>query len=84
MPCVRYTAFDIVPSSKGASQHILHNIRGLVNSQFGVHRFTPNDGLLPPEEAIEGTRVTRISQNLSQSFWIGLFISENQSLPILL
>ena len=68
MPRVLYTAFDIVPSPKGASTHILHNIRGLVNSQFDVHLFTPNDGLLLPEDTIEGSRVTRISQDLSQNF----------------
>ena len=68
MPRVLYTAFDIVPSPKGASTHILHNIRGLVNSQFDVHLLTPNDGLLPPEDTVEGARVTRISQDLSQSF----------------
>jgi glycosyltransferase involved in cell wall biosynthesis len=65
---VLYTAFDVVPSPKGASTHILHNIRGLVNSQFDVHLFTPNDGLLPSEDNIEGARVTRISQDLSQNF----------------
>jgi glycosyltransferase involved in cell wall biosynthesis len=68
MPRVLYTAFDIVPSPKGASTHILHNIRGLVNGQFDVHLFTPSDGVLPLEDSIEGTRVTRIPQNLSQSF----------------
>jgi glycosyltransferase involved in cell wall biosynthesis len=68
MARVLYTAFDIVPSPKGASTHILHNIRGLVNSQYDVHLITPNDGLLPPEDTIEGARVTRVSQDLSQSF----------------
>jgi glycosyltransferase involved in cell wall biosynthesis len=68
MPRVLYTAFDIVPSPKGASTHILHNIRGLVNSQYNVHLLTPNDGVLPPEDTIEGARVTRISQDLSQNF----------------
>lgn len=68
MPRVLYTAFDIVPSPKGASTHILHNIRGLVNSQFDVHLLTPNDGLLPLEDTVEGAHVTRISQDLSQSF----------------
>jgi len=63
-----YTAFDIVPSPKGASTHILHNIRGLVNSQFDVQLLTPNDGLLPPEDSIEGARVKRIHQDLSQNF----------------
>ena len=68
MPRVLYTAFDIVPSPKGASTHILHNIRGLVNSQYTVHLLTPNDGLLPAEDTTEGASVTRIAQDLSQSF----------------
>jgi glycosyltransferase involved in cell wall biosynthesis len=68
MTRVLYTAFDIVPSPKGASTHILHNIRGLVNSQFDVHLLTPNDGLLPNEDTIEGARVTRVPQDLTQNF----------------
>jgi len=68
MPRILYTAFDIVPSPKGASTHILHNIRGLVNSQFDVHLITPNDGLLPSEDTLEGARVTRITQDLTQNF----------------
>jgi glycosyltransferase involved in cell wall biosynthesis len=68
MPNILYTAFDIVPSPKGASTHILHNIRGLVNGRFDVHLITPNDGLLPPEDTIDGARVTRVSQDLAQNF----------------
>src|SRR5688500_13906251 len=68
MARVLYTAFDIVPSPKGASTHILHNIRGLVNSQYDVHLFTPNDGLLPPEDTVEGALVTRVPQDHSQNF----------------
>ncbi len=68
MPNILYTAFDIVPSPKGASTHILHNLRGLVNAQHSVHLITPNDGLLPPEDTIDGARVTRISQDLAQNF----------------
>jgi glycosyltransferase involved in cell wall biosynthesis len=68
MKRVLYTAFDIVPSPKGASTHILHNIRGLVNGQFDVHLYTPNDGLLPNEDVIAGARVTRITQDLTQNF----------------
>ena len=68
MPRVLYTAFDIVPSPKGASTHILHNIRGLVNSQFDVHLLTPNDGLLPTDDTIEGARITRVPQDLTQNF----------------
>ena len=65
---ILYTAFDIVPSPKGASTHILHNIRGLVNSQMDVHLLTPSDGLLPAEESMEGARVSRVRQDLSQNF----------------
>ena len=68
MPKILYTAFDIVPSPKGASTHILYNLRGLVNGHFDVHLITPNDGLLPPEDTIAGARVTRISQDLAQNF----------------
>ncbi len=68
MPNILYTAFDIVPSPKGASTHILHNLRGLVNAQHRVHLITPNDGLLPPEDTIDGARVTRVSQDLAQNF----------------
>ena len=68
MTRVLYTAFDIVPSPKGASTHILHNIRGLVNSQLDVHLMTPNDGLLPTEDILDGASVTRISQDLTQNF----------------
>jgi glycosyltransferase involved in cell wall biosynthesis len=68
MQRVLYTAFDIVPSPKGASTHILHNIRGLVNSRLDVHLVTPNDGLLPVDDMIEGARISRISQDLTQSF----------------
>ncbi len=68
MTRVLYTAFDIVPSPKGASTHILHNLRGLANGNYDVHLITPNDGLLPTEDTIEGARITRISQDLTQSF----------------
>jgi glycosyltransferase involved in cell wall biosynthesis len=68
MKKILYTAFDIVPSPKGASTHILHNIRGLVNRNYGVHLITPNDGLLPTEDTIEGAQVTRVTQDLTQNF----------------
>jgi glycosyltransferase involved in cell wall biosynthesis len=68
MKKILYTAFDIVPSPKGASTHILHNIRGLVNGDYSVHLITPNDGLLPTEDTIEGAQVTRITQDLTQNF----------------
>jgi len=68
MPRILYTAFDVVPSPKGASTHILHFLRGLVNSQFDVHLFTPGDGVLPSKDTIEGAKVTRVPQNLEDNF----------------
>lgn len=68
MSRILYTAFDIVPSPKGASTHILHNLRGLVNGGHAVHLITPNDGLLPEQETLDGAQVTRVSQDLSLSF----------------
>ena len=68
MTNVLYTAFDIVPSPKGASTHILHFLRGLVNASWQVHLVTPGDGLLPAEDEIEGARVTRVPQDLSQNY----------------
>jgi glycosyltransferase involved in cell wall biosynthesis len=46
----------------------LHNLRGLVNAGYDVQLITPNDGLLPTEDTIEGARVTRITQNLDENF----------------
>ncbi len=68
MPRVLYAAFDVVPSPKGASTHILHNLRGLVERGYEVNLITPGDGLLPPEDTLEGARVTRAAQDLTQNF----------------
>jgi glycosyltransferase involved in cell wall biosynthesis len=57
---ILYTAFDVVPSPKGASTHILHFLRGLVNGSYQVHLITPGNGLLPEQDSLEGARVTRI------------------------
>jgi len=68
MTRVLYSAFDIVPSPKGASTHILHNLRGLVNRSFEVHLITPSDGVLPLDDTLEGARVMRIPQDMTQNF----------------
>jgi glycosyltransferase involved in cell wall biosynthesis len=68
MTKILYTAFDIVPSPKGASTHILHNLRGLVNRNDDIHLLTPSDGISPLEDSIEGAQVTRIPQDLTQNF----------------
>lgn len=65
---VLYTAFDVVPSPKGASTHILHFLRGLVNGGYSVHLVTPGDGILPDEDELEGARVTRLAPALGENF----------------
>jgi glycosyltransferase involved in cell wall biosynthesis len=56
---VLYTAFDVVPSPKGASTHILHFTRGLVDGGYTVDMLTPNNGTLPAEEWLEGAHILR-------------------------
>ncbi len=65
---ILYTAFDVVPSPKGASTHILHFIRGLVNSGYGVDLITPGDGMLPETEQLYGAQVQRIPAEGEQDF----------------
>ncbi len=65
---ILYTAFDVVPSPKGASTHILHFIRGLVNGGNQVSLLTPGDGLLPECEIWEGAKVQRIAPGIKQDF----------------
>ncbi|MFM8321179.1 MAG: glycosyltransferase family 4 protein [Chloroflexota bacterium] len=57
---VLYTAFDVVPSPKGASTHIVHFLRGLVNGGYRVCLLTPGDGRLPAAEPLEGAQAVRI------------------------
>ena len=57
---ILYTAFDVVPSPKGASTHILHFIRGLVNGGYQVDLLTPGDGILPEHDQLDGAQVQRI------------------------
>ncbi len=65
---VLYVAFDVVPSPKGASTHIVHFLRGLVNGGYEVHLITPSDGILPAEDTLEGARVTRIPRQEGANF----------------
>ncbi|MEW5938505.1 MAG: glycosyltransferase family 4 protein [Chloroflexota bacterium] len=68
MTRILYSAFDIVPSPKGASTHILHNLRGLAERGYDVHLITPSDGILPLEDSLEGAKVTRVPQDMTQNF----------------
>lgn len=68
MKSILYTAFDVAPSPKGASTHIMHFIRGLVNCGYAVHLITPNDGRLPAEDVFEGARVTRVASDPAANY----------------
>jgi hypothetical protein len=68
MKRVLYTAFDVVPSPKGASTHIMHFIRGLVNCGYAVHLLTPNDGRLPDEDDFEGATITRLASDPAANY----------------
>lgn len=57
---VLYTAFDVVPSPKGASVHITHFVRGLIGAGHTVHLITPGDDILPTEDTYEGATIWRI------------------------
>jgi glycosyltransferase involved in cell wall biosynthesis len=63
MSCVTrilYTAFDVVPSPKGASTHITHFVRGLVGAGYSVHLITQGDGILAASDEFEGAAMTRV------------------------
>jgi glycosyltransferase involved in cell wall biosynthesis len=60
MPHVLYTAFDLVPSPKGAGTHIMHFLRGLVKAGYDVQLMTPGDGQLPAIDTYEGAAVIRV------------------------
>ncbi len=60
MPRVFYSAFDLVPSPKGASTHITYFVRGLVAAGHAVHLLTAGDGILPASDAYEGATLERV------------------------
>lgn len=56
-----YTAFDVVPSPKGAGTHITQFVRGLVGAGHQVHLMTASDGVLPAEGTYEGATINRVA-----------------------
>ena len=68
MPHVLYTAFDLVPSPKGAGTHIMHFLRGLVKAGYDVQLMTPGDGQLPAIDTYEGTAVIRVPPPPDRNF----------------
>jgi glycosyltransferase involved in cell wall biosynthesis len=59
-PSVLYTAFDVVPSPKGASTHISHFSDGLVAAGYQVQLLTAGRPDLPAEGTYRGARIRRI------------------------
>jgi glycosyltransferase involved in cell wall biosynthesis len=68
MPHVLYTAFDLVPSPKGAGTHIMHFLRGLVKAGHDVQLITPGDGQLPALDTYEGADVIRVPPSPDRNF----------------
>ena len=65
---ILYTAFDIVPSPKGASTHITAFVRGLVGAGHRVHLLTQGDGVLPADDEYEGATMTRVPPSADANF----------------
>lgn len=57
---ILYSAFDVVPSPKGASTHIAHFVRGLAGAGHEVVLVTPRAPGLPDEDVFEGARHLRV------------------------
>ena len=68
MPHVLYTAFDLVPSPKGAGTHIMHFLRGLVKAGYDVQLMTPGDGQLSAIDTYEGAKVIRVPPPPDRNF----------------
>lgn len=60
MARVLYSAFDVVPSPKGASTHIRHFVAGLTAAGHDVVLATPAAPGLPLEDTWEGARLVRV------------------------
>jgi glycosyltransferase involved in cell wall biosynthesis len=65
---VLYTAFDLVPSPKGAGTHIMHFLRSLVKAGYDVQLITPGDGQLPAIDTYEGASVIRVPPPADRNF----------------
>jgi glycosyltransferase involved in cell wall biosynthesis len=59
-PSVLYSAFDVVPSPKGASTHITYLTRGLVQAGCRVQLITAGDPSLPEHDVYCGAQIQRV------------------------
>jgi glycosyltransferase involved in cell wall biosynthesis len=57
---VLYSAFDVVPSPKGASTHVAQFVGGLTAGGYEVTLVTPRAPGLPEEERFQGARHLRV------------------------
>jgi len=65
---VLYSAFDVVPSPKGASTHVVQFVRGLTGAGHDVTLVTPRAPGLAEEERFEGARMLRVGTPGSGNF----------------
>jgi glycosyltransferase involved in cell wall biosynthesis len=59
-PAVLYSAFDVVPSPKGASTHITYFVCGLVEAGYRVQLITAGDPALPEQDTYCGAGILRV------------------------
>lgn len=67
-PSILYTAFDVVPSPKGASTHITYFVRGLVDRGHPVTLITAGDPALPERDNYCGATLLRAPADLDTGF----------------
>jgi len=67
-PRILYTAFDVVPSPKGASTHITYFIRGLVEAGCQVTLITAGEPGLPEHDTYFGATVLRVPRGDDANF----------------
>lgn len=77
---ILYSAFDVVPSPKGASTHITYFVRGLVERGYVVRLFTPGDGILPETDVYEGAPILRVPTGADPSFLSRALVFGNAAL----
>jgi glycosyltransferase involved in cell wall biosynthesis len=58
-PKILYTAFDVVPSPKGASTHITYFVRGLIEAGYDLTLITAGNSTLPERETYFGATLWR-------------------------
>jgi glycosyltransferase involved in cell wall biosynthesis len=65
---IHYSAFDLVPSSKGASTHITWFVRGLVQAGVRVDLVTVGDDQLPRDGHYAGANIHRVGRAQADTF----------------